>query len=487
MKRVTKLLLIAFFCANASLQSALADSDPFPGVASGGEIPGTRIQSSPGVTQSQWEATSTYQNWSCPAGAGRAGGVDMAFTTTNADDTWFNYCVKTWQPQATIDAQAAYRDAVEAAQAAALAQSQAWNAANPGKQKCYQWGPITDPNGGTSSGGVCANPVEPGPGTTVPSQSAEGVTGPSAPISTAPVSAAATPTNDVSITGNGAPFTRVLAGQLSTDQCPAGYQAANGIIVAIGSGTFTECWPSAAWQAWRLGGTYWEQYKNSGGTYNIQAIVDQLAVIESYKSQAKALAQAAANTTPGVQRCSTWTVYGQSGEECAYTGIEPSPSSIAVAGDTRTASSSNDSATIRSSLETATVMNLSTSTVISDTSTASVELVPATVVATPPVAAQNLETVTPNSDSEPINSAPVNAELTAKVYSKGKVVLSISSDSGGVALTLIATKKGSKPIYIDVVTNADGDKKFATTKIPVGFTLTLKSGDQVLDKLVLRK
>jgi galactokinase len=41
----------------------------------------------------------------------------------------------------------------------ALAKSQAWNTANPGKQRCFQWGPLTSPNGGTESGGVCANPI----------------------------------------------------------------------------------------------------------------------------------------------------------------------------------------------------------------------------------------------------------------------------------------------------------------------------------------
>jgi hypothetical protein len=43
--------------------------------------------------------------------------------------------------------------------AEALAKSQAWNTENPGKQKCFEWGPLTNPSGGTESGGVCANPV----------------------------------------------------------------------------------------------------------------------------------------------------------------------------------------------------------------------------------------------------------------------------------------------------------------------------------------
>jgi hypothetical protein len=50
--------------------------------------------------------------------------------------------------------------AIQAAQAAAEAESREWNIAHPGQQKCVQWGPIVHANGvSASSGGVCANPV----------------------------------------------------------------------------------------------------------------------------------------------------------------------------------------------------------------------------------------------------------------------------------------------------------------------------------------
>jgi hypothetical protein len=70
--------------------------DPIPGASSGTELPGSRITSSPGLTQAQWEATSTYKSFVCPTGSGKAVGVDMNFTTTQSDDRWFAYCVKTW-------------------------------------------------------------------------------------------------------------------------------------------------------------------------------------------------------------------------------------------------------------------------------------------------------------------------------------------------------------------------------------------------------
>ena len=234
MKRFSRLILVCTLFAAGFESSAYADSDPFPGVAHMAEIPGTRVSSPAGMSDSDWNNSSAVRGFSCPAGAGGAAAVDLNFTTTNSDDVRSMYCVKTWRPQEAIDAMAAYRAQVDAAQASALAQSQAWNAANPGKQKCFPWGPFTDPNGGTSSGGVCANPVAPGPGTTVPSQSAEGVVGPSAPESSTSTSApVVVPTNTAPINGNGYPYTVILSGQKSTAECPVGFQAANGIIVAI--------------------------------------------------------------------------------------------------------------------------------------------------------------------------------------------------------------------------------------------------------------
>lgn len=98
--RLASLITLALVLTGAP--TAIADTDPFPGVAYQAEIPGTRITSSPGVTQAEWEASATYQSWlttHCPAGSGMGMGVDLAFTTSRTDDTWYAYCTKTWQPQ----------------------------------------------------------------------------------------------------------------------------------------------------------------------------------------------------------------------------------------------------------------------------------------------------------------------------------------------------------------------------------------------------
>ena len=434
MRKITTAVVAVLLLSVGFQSPANADSDPFPGVAQGAEIPGTRVSGDVAI--------------SCPSGSGR--GIEVNATTKEQ----FSYCVKTWTSQVSQEAMAAYRAQVEAGQAAALAQSQAWNAANPGMQKCFQWGPFTDPNGGTSSGGVCANPVQAGAGTTVPSEQAPGVVGPSTPIAgesaTAP---AALPTNTSSITGNGSPYTVILPGQLSTEQCPAGYQAANGIISAIGKGVFTECWPDLAWKANRLGGTYWEQFKSSGGAYDVTPVLAAMNVIAEYKARAKAVAQAAANLTPGIQRCSTWSVYGETGQECAYTGINP--------GDTATVLAGSDSSTVGSGV------NL-------DSATASVALNPVAV----PVAISETTTA--------VAFADVEADLSARVF-KEKVVLKVVTNLELFTLTVTATKKGSKSIQIPVLTNSDGNRTLTTKANLLGYTLTLKVGTQVLDKITLKK
>jgi hypothetical protein len=147
---------IALGIVLSGISPAHAETDPFPGVEHMGEIPGTRISSPAWSQQAQWESTPTYQNYlaqGCPEGSGRAIAVDVAVMV------WSNYCVKTWRSQAVIRAWEKYYSDEAAGRALAYEQSLAWNRANPGQQKCFSYGPLTSPDGGTTSGGVCANAV----------------------------------------------------------------------------------------------------------------------------------------------------------------------------------------------------------------------------------------------------------------------------------------------------------------------------------------
>jgi hypothetical protein len=352
--------LCVFLLISASLTSsplATADEDPFPGLADGAEV--SQRQTINPSTGNPADGSAPIE---CPSGSGRS---QVANATTREQ---YLVCVKNWRPTSSVNADREFSEKQEAARAAAQAESQAWNAANPGKQKCVQWGPIVHANGvSTASGGVCANPVEPGASTTVATQEAPSVQAPtstgtssggsstSSDTSTVTNSTSQTsptsvvPTEDFSKWGSGTPYTRVLKGQLSTSDCPSGFQAANGVIAAIGVGTFTECWPENAWSAYRLGGTVWEQFKNSGGTYDAKAEIDRRSRVTELRALAKSVAQTAADQTPGIQRCSRWTGYGESGQECAYTFVKPdpsvsSPSSTSVGdSETKTATTSTGS------------------------------------------------------------------------------------------------------------------------------------------------
>jgi hypothetical protein len=50
------------------------------------------IQSPRGISQSAWNASSTYKNFQCPSGTSRGEGVDMNYTTDRSDDYWFVNC-----------------------------------------------------------------------------------------------------------------------------------------------------------------------------------------------------------------------------------------------------------------------------------------------------------------------------------------------------------------------------------------------------------
>ena len=311
--------------------SASADSDPFPGVARGQEIPGTRVSSAPGESWESFNAGAGASH-SCPSGSGRGVETDLRGTTSQSDDIRSYYCVKTWEAPDTTTAWNDFNQRKAAAQAAAQAESAAWNAANPGKQKCVQWGPLTDPNGGVHQGGVCANPVELPQGSQVPSSPA-GTVG-EGDVEDAANALPTTPSNPADPAagesaggaprGSGYPFTQVIEGQVGTAGCPSGFQAANGLIAdASTKKTYTECWPQNAWTAYQLSGEAWKMFKATGGTYDPAVEIDRRAKIALLVAKAKEVALSAANETPGIERCSSWSGFGESGRECSYVFVDP--------------------------------------------------------------------------------------------------------------------------------------------------------------------
>jgi hypothetical protein len=391
-------LVLSLFTSVAS-----ADTDPFPGVANGSEIPGTRISSSPGVSQAQWESTSTYLAFSCPAGSGRGMGVDMNFTTTNSDDTWYAYCVKTWQSTAAVDAENKYRADLADAQAIALAQSQEWNAAHPGQQKCFQWGPITSPSGGTSSGGVCANPVGSLPSSVDSSTS----------IATRP-----TETNTV------APR---LDSQTSTSNNDPLPNIANGAMIP---GTKISSDPGQSQSSWEASAAYKNMPACPVGSG--RAIEVNLNFTSDRSDDVY----------------STYCVKN-------WTDSYSNNSVRSLIADSITATTKSDSKTATSSIQI-------------DTATSQIDAT--TVVLTKSGVPDPLK------EESQLNVALVG--LKAKIE--------IQTDFANSKLQLTATKKGSKTLTINVLTDKEGDASINTSKNLKGFTVTLTKGNVVLDKDVVR-
>jgi len=328
-----------------------------------------------------------------------------------------------------------YYKAIEAAKQAAYEESLAWNQANPGRQKCVSWGPLTAPDGvGQSSGGVCANPVseavapsgspsvptEPvsagsvgegdvsSPSSASPPSSDSGTV--SAPVSSLPADPA--PSGGVSYKGSGFPFTVVLEGQRSNLECPSGFQAANGLIADVGLGkTFTECWPERAWTAYRLGGEAWELFKATAGAYDPSVEIDRRNKVALLKARAQEVARAAAKLTPGIERCSSWSGFGESGRECAYEFVRPgsvSPVAAAPVASSSGTVSEPVSTTVTASPEASQPSEPSQSAT-SDSASVSVELQAVQVAGSSVVVARQALLITP----DPEEAASISNLATA--------------------------------------------------------------------------
>jgi hypothetical protein len=490
---------------------ASAETDPFPSVANGGEIPGTRISSSPGVTQSQWEATSTYLAFNCPTGSGRGMGVDLNFTTTNSDDTWYAYCVKTWQSTAAVDAENKYRTDLANAQAIALAQSQEWNAAHPGQQKCFQWGPITSPSGGTSSGGVCANPVGSLPSgvdtststpsidtrtttpsvdtrTTTPAPTQNSGTGGYAVVHPDGHVCGVIVANSSDPFGNGGTMPQEYMG------CPAGSRivfqtrpssdgnvaGVHGQNVIYNNGVFTVLGSDSGTATTIVNGVATD---SSGRRYDAGSgqALDPLpnlangAMVPGTKiSSAPGQSQSAWEATAAYRNRASCPVGSGSAIEINlnFTSDRSDDvySTYCVKNWNGTYSSSVVGAPLADSTTTTTKIDTKTVTSISTIDTSSALIDTKTV------------TVTKSGIPDPVKE---ESQLNiAMVGLRSKIA--IETDFANSKLLLTASKKGSKTITINVKTDKEGDAAVSTTRNLKGFTVTLTKGKVVLDKDVVR-
>jgi hypothetical protein len=417
-----------------------SEVDPFPGVAYQSEIPGTRIWSQPGVSQSTYEATSAYLNWistGCPAGSGNAVGSDMNFTTDRSDDRYFNYCTKTWRPAAEIDADAAFSQAQRDGQAAAEALSREWNEAHPGQQKCFQWGPVVHANGvSTASGGVCANPVPVPAGYVVDSATV---------TSDTPTVVSESSTPIVTPTPAPARITSGLGGYAVVH--PDGHVC--GVIVATSTDPFGN------------GGYMPQEYM---GCPSGSRIVFQ--------------------TTPS----ESGNVAGWHGPNVIYNGSEfvinngSSSTSInngvAVESNGRSWDTGTGRVITAGTPDTRTVLS-DTTTAIIDTPTSIIETVTAIALAIPVsyMSGDDIDSLPEIEAEEEISNT-----VEAKVIS-GKTRIAVATEWVNTKLSVTATKKGSKKKFTyRFTTNSDGEHTFRAGQNLKGFTLVLYKGSIELDR-----
>jgi hypothetical protein len=140
--------------------------------------------------------------------------------------------------------------------------------------------------------------------------------------------------------GIGKPFTRVIAGRVSTSSCPSGFQSATNNLDGISSNGATECWPADAWAAYSVGGATWSSFKS--GNISQAAQIEAQTSIEINKVKAIALnrAQQDANLNIGKTMCVQWAFGQQSGQECAYIPAQGSNPAVGSRTDTSTSTSS---------------------------------------------------------------------------------------------------------------------------------------------------
>lgn len=450
---VVSFSVVAIVATAFSLVPAFADTDPFPAISLGGEI-GSRQFVSPS-TGMPLDGSPII---SCPTGAG-LGAV--------ADGIVGNYvvCTKTWRPSTEIDADLNFRNAQESAVAAATLESQTWNAAHPGEQKCVQWGPIVHANGvSTASGGVCANPVAAPTSSSSESETSTPVVSPApTPSETSTPVVVSTPTPTPTPTASAAPVDGLagVGGWAVIDSAGKVY----GVIVCDNA----VCGTSGSW-----GGVMPVEYMGCpiGCRLVLQTSADpQTGNVAGWRSQ---------EGTDVIYNSSSNTFSVQQTNQSQPTLIITPPSANSYSFSTlinqTVVPSASESST--AGVETITVTtNLVPSPSASESSTVSVPSATVPVVALEPMAADFIPL---ESDGEEIDSPPA-ADISVKKESSGKYLISLGSNIYEETLMVRAFKKGLKIVIYKVTTNIDGLAAIRTSRNLSGFKLAVYVGKDFLD------
>jgi hypothetical protein len=430
--RLITAVVVALTFSSAPI--AMADTDPFPGVALGAEV-GPRQAVSPS-TGNPLDGSAII---TCPTGAGLG-----AFAGSGGN---YVACTKTWRPQVEIDADATFQQAQRDATAAAETLSREWNAAHPGLQKCFQWGPIVHANGvSTASGGVCANPVP------APSGSSDSGTVQSpAPLS---VQETSTPTPSSSPSQSPAPVNTNGFGGYAVVH-PDGHVC--GVIVSGSSDPFNN------------GGVMPNEYMGCPPGSRIV-----------FQSAPSADGNVAGWHGPDVVlNGNTYTLPGGS----TING------GIVTDSNGRTWNSGTGQTITPGIQETRTVLS-DTRTVLSDTNTVVVDS--STVIAAQlalPLTVGSGGGVTANDDLDALPEITAEEEVNNSIDARiinNKTRIEVSTEWVSSKLTIVATKKGSKKKFTyRITTDSDGNYLFKSSVNLKGFTLILLKGSEELTREIV--
>jgi hypothetical protein len=434
----------------------------------------SRLDSAPGQSQSDWEATDAYKAFTCPEGTLRGGGVDLNFTTDRSDDKYFVTCD---EPSPTAADDADFSKRTREATAAAEIESIAYSAANPGKQKCVQWGPVVHKNGiSTSSGGVCANIV----GVASTSETST-VSSPS--VSETITASASTPTPETT-TPIFTPRPTVTPAPSSEPRGLGGYAIIHpdghvcGVIVGNSYFGNNDRTMTSEYMGCPVGSPIIFQTKPSP-TGNVAGWHGSNVTYSSGVFTITNSDQVAMTISDGIATDSTGRMWdtGSGVTLRAATVITPT---LPSQGDTATVSTTPSTGSSNTAPSAPTSESSTTS---SDTRTVTSpqETITALVAVAIPAPDEDLSTL-----DEIFPEEEVIDSIEAVVQSNGTTRIQVSTGYNLTGLTVVASKKGLKKKYTyKITTNAEGERKFKSGLNLRGFTVVLYKGSTELDRMYI--
>ncbi len=478
---------------------ANADTDPFPGVGYGAEIGSRQL-----VSSSTGNPLDGSPIITCPTGAslGSVAGGGINYVV----------CTKSWRPTAEINADTAFRDAVNAAMSAAESESRAWNTAHPGQQKCVQWGPIVHANGvSTSSGGVCANPVGSLPSSVDTSTSTPSVdtrtTTPSVDTrTTTPAPTQNSGTGGYAVVHPDGHVCGVIVANSSDPYGNGGTMPQEYMGCPAGSRIVFQTRPSSDGN---VAGVHGQNVVYNNGVFTVvgsdsrtaTTIVNGVATDSSGRRYDAGSGQALdplPNLTNGAMvpgtKISSAPGQSQSAWEAtsAYRNRASCPigSGSAIEINLNFTTDRNDDVYSTYCVKnwSGTYSNSVIGTPLAESSTATTKIDTKTVTSISNIdtssAVVDTKTVTVTKSGIP---DPVKEESQLNIAMIGvRSKIAIETDFANSKLVLTASKKGSKTITINVKTDKEGDAAVSTSRNLKGFTVTLTKGKVVLDKDVVR-